>query len=221
MGVPVEGGSLRDELVGSDKLNQSFYQRHAKSAFDRIFGAILLLLSLPILLVAAVLVRTRLGNPILYRQQRIGRDGAPFELFKLRTMVSDRRSADTPFQGEERRKLHKSADDPRVEPTGKMLRAWRLDELPQFWNVVNGDMSLVGPRPEMPQIVAGYESWQHERHNVKPGVTGLWQVSERNGHLMHECTELDLQYLESISFGNDFKILMKTPGVMIGSRRGY
>ncbi|HET9260478.1 MAG TPA: sugar transferase, partial [Acidimicrobiia bacterium] len=91
---------------------------------------------------------------------------------------------------------------------------------PQLWNVVRGDMSLVGPRPELPEIVANYEEWQHRRHDVMPGLTGLWQVSARNGKPMHECTDVDLRYIEEMSFATDVAILFRTPAAMF-HRRGF
>ena len=197
------------------------YARLLKPGFDRVVGLTLFILALPILIVAAVLIRLKLGAPIIYQQDRVGMNGEVFNLYKLRTMIPDRRQGNVDFEGSERRLTHKSPDDPRVLPLGRTLRSLRLDELPQFWNVVIGDMSLVGPRPEMPEIVAAYEDWQHQRHAVKPGVTGPWQISERNGQLMHQCTETDLQYVNDIRFSNDLSILARTPIAMIGGRQGY
>jgi lipopolysaccharide/colanic/teichoic acid biosynthesis glycosyltransferase len=192
-----------------------------KPVFDRIVGLALFILTLPILIIAAVLIRLKIGTPIIFQQDRIGMSGETFKLYKLRTMIPDRRHSTVDFDGSDRRLTHKSPDDPRVLPLGKTLRSWRLDELPQFWNVVNGDMSLVGPRPEMPEIVANYEDWQHHRHIVKPGVTGPWQISERNGKPMHQCTETDLEYIKDVRFSTDLSILVRTPIAMIGGRRGY
>jgi len=107
-----------------------------------------------------------------------------------------------------------------VPRVGALMRAFHLDELPQLWNVIKGDMSLVGPRPELPQIVERYAEWQHRRHVVKPGLTGLWQVSELNGHPMHECTEVDLEYLSTMGLGTDLSILIRTP-VAVLRRHGY
>lgn len=197
------------------------YLKYFKPVLDRILGGALLFVTAPILLLAAIGIRLRLGKPVIYRQVRIGKHGEPFELFKLRTMVTDRRRDSKPYEGPEKRLTHKSPNDPRVLPLGRTLRSWRLDELPQFWNVVNGDMSLVGPRPELPDIVADYEGWQHLRHSVKPGITGLWQISERNGKLMHECVDMDLKYLEKMGLRQDMSILFRTPSAMIGSKKGY
>jgi len=197
------------------------YARLFKPVLDRIVGLALFILTLPILIIAAVLIRLKIGTPIIYQQDRIGMNGETFNLYTLRTMVPDRRHTPVDFEGSDRRLTHKAPDDPRVLPLGKTLRSWRLDELPQFWNVVNGDMSLVGPRPEMPEIVAKYEDWQHHRHIVKPGVTGAWQISERNGKPMHQCTETDLEYINNVRFSTDLSILVRTPIAMIGGRRGY
>lgn len=203
-----------------DQGRQDLYLRVVKPVFDRLVGAVLLLLVLPIVLISAVCILVSLGRPVFYSQERIGLGGKPFQLYKLRTMIPDRRVNQNGYQGEERRRNHKAPDDPRVKGVGKILRAARLDELPQFWNVVKGDMSLVGPRPEMPIIVSKYEPWQHQRHLVKPGVTGPWQISERNGKAMHECTDLDLEYIDRASFLHDLSIIVKTPLAMFG-RHGY
>jgi lipopolysaccharide/colanic/teichoic acid biosynthesis glycosyltransferase len=158
---------------------------------------------------------------VILRQERVGKSGAVFTIYKFRTMEPDRRLHDVAGFGEERRLTHKHPNDPRLTPVGRFLRKWSLDELPQFWNVVRGEMSLVGPRPELPKIVAGYEPWQHARHWVKPGITGLWQISERGDRVMHECTETDLVYLDEISLTTDLKIMVLTPLAALGLRRGY
>lgn len=196
------------------------YLRFAKSAIDRILACLFLVIFSPVLLVSSLLVRAKIGTPIIYRQRRVGQHGEQFELLKFRTMITDRRENDAEYPGPDRRRSHKTPDDPRVVGPGTALRSLRLDELPQMWNVVRGDMSLVGPRPEMPEIVAEYESWQHARHTVKPGVTGLWQISDHNGTPMHECTEIDLEYIDKMSIGLDMLILLKTPIAMI-RRSGF
>ncbi len=116
-------------------------------------------------------------------------------------MAHDRRQQQEPVD-QDRRQTHKTTDDPRHTRVGRFLRKWSLDELPQFWNVVCGDMSLVGPRPELVEIVARYEPWQHQRHTVKPGLTGLWQVSSRGTGMMHLHTDIDLDYIETMGFGD-------------------
>jgi lipopolysaccharide/colanic/teichoic acid biosynthesis glycosyltransferase len=151
-------------------------------------------------------------GPVLFRQVRIGKHGRPFVMLKFRTMIADRRLRNNgPPEGlEERRRVHKSPRDPRITPIGRFLRRTCLDELPQLWNVLRGSMSLVGPRPELPAIVALYEPWQHSRHLVAPGITGWWQINRDGVHLMHQSTELDLFYLEHWSLGLDLRILAST-----------
>ncbi|MCI0677541.1 MAG: sugar transferase [Actinobacteria bacterium] len=197
------------------------YVRIAKPLLDRILGVALLLVFAPLILLAALLILVSMGRPVFFSQDRIGIGGRRFRLHKLRTMIPDRRVNVASFPGVDRRMTHKSPDDPRVSPVGRVLRSMRVDELPQFWNVVKGDMSLVGPRPEIPEVVRSYEPWQHQRHVVKPGVTGPWQISHRNGKLMHECTELDIDYINQVSLLYDLRILAGTPRAMIGGRRGY
>lgn len=197
------------------------YGARVKPVIDRLVAGLLLLLFLPLMFAVSVLIWLNMGLPIIYKQQRVGLNGAPFDFFKFRTMIPDRRRQNVPIDGPERRHVHKSPDDPRVPPLGKGLRSLRLDELPQFWNVVRGDMSLVGPRPEMPDIVERYEEWQHRRHTVKPGITGPWQISDHNGHLMHECTDIDLDYVDDVRFSRDMAILLRTPFAMFGRRGGY
>lgn len=217
-----ENGPLNGvSAAGSSHNRTGTYQRLFKPTMDRTLGGVFLVLTLPVLAISALVVRFKVGSPILYKQQRVGKDGSEFALYKLRTMTPDRRIGCDGFEGVDRRETHKSPGDPRVLPAAKKLRSWRLDELPQFWNVVTGDMSLVGPRPEMPAIVAEYEPWQHARHLVKPGLTGPWQVSARNGKLMHECTEMDLEYVDQIALKRDLQLLIRTPIAMFGNRQGY
>lgn len=196
------------------------YERFVKPVVDIVGSAVLIVLTAPLLLACAVAIRLTMGSPVILRQERVGQHGRVFTLYKFRTMEPDRRQQDVPFIGEDRRKTHKHPEDPRITAVGRFLRVWSLDELPQFFNVVKGDMSLVGPRPEMVDIVASYEPWQHQRNQVKPGITGLWQVSERGDKMLHECTETDLEYLDSVSAWTDLKILLLTPFAALGLRKG-
>jgi lipopolysaccharide/colanic/teichoic acid biosynthesis glycosyltransferase len=201
---------------------RGFYERFAKRMMDFVVGSLLLAALSPLLAILAVLVRWRVGSPVIFAQWRVGLGGEQFRIYKFRTMIPDRRTRTRSdgFQGTDRRRVHKSPDDPRVVPFGRFMRKLSLDELPQLWNVVKGDMSLVGPRPELPEIVAGYENWQHARHLVKPGVTCIWQVSSRE-ELLKDSTELDLRYVEGISFVEDLKILLATPTAAIMGKNGY
>jgi lipopolysaccharide/colanic/teichoic acid biosynthesis glycosyltransferase len=134
-------------------------------------------------------------------------------------MIADRRHTDEPYTGPERRKAHKTATDPRVTRIGGLMRRTSLDELPQLFNVLRGQMSLIGPRPELPEIVSRYEAWQHQRHLVLPGLTGWWQTHGRSGQMMHEHTDLDVYYVEHISFTMDLRILIGTARALV-SRDG-
>ena len=209
-GAPAPGVRLleRDRPVGP-------YQRIVKPIIDIVGTAALLVLLLPVVLAVGLAVRVKLGKHVIYRQERMGRDGKPFVMYKFRTMHPDRRRAQVPFEGIERRVCHKRDDDPRHTPFGRFLRRSSLDELPQLWNVMKGDMSLVGPRPELPDVVALYEPWQHERHQVKPGLTGYWQVSERAGGLAYEGVDLDIRYLHEVSLWTDVRVLLRTVPVTL------
>lgn len=191
---------------------RSVYFTLVKPLIDRALAAMLVLLLLPVMAVIAVALMVRLGRPIFYRQHRVGKNGEPFELWKFRTMRPDRRAVRLPVEGDQR-VCHKRDDDPRHVPFGSFLRRTSLDELPQFLNVVAGHMSLVGPRPELVEIVERYQPWQHQRHLVKPGITGLWQVSGRGNGLMHENVEVDIEYLRRLSLRTDLAIMLRTPQV--------
>jgi lipopolysaccharide/colanic/teichoic acid biosynthesis glycosyltransferase len=161
-----------------------------------------------------------MGFPAIFKQRRIGLHGEEFTVYKLRTMRHDRRLRAVGFDGIDRRIDHKSAEDPRHTDLGRLLRKWSIDEIPQLWNVALGHMSLIGPRPELPQLVAKYEEWQHQRHETKPGMTGLWQVTARGEIPMHEATDLDVEYVRTMSFLGDLRIVMMTIPAMLGSRTG-
>lgn len=191
------------------------YVRTWKPLIDRVLGGFLVLMTAPLLAVVAILVRTSLGPGVLFRQSRVGLNGIPFTVFKFRTMRPDRRQADVPIAFPDRRRTHKSAHDPRHTPLGRFLRRWSLDELPQLINVVMGHMSLIGPRPELPSVVANYKPWQHRRHDVKPGLTGLWQVMARGDGPMELRTDLDIAYIDSVSLVLDIWILAATISALI------
>lgn len=197
------------------------YERWVKPTIDRFAGIVLTVLTAPIVFIVVPLIWREMGRPAIFRQERVGRFGKRFTVYKFRTMLPDRRADVLPFDGDDRRVNHKSEHDPRHTDLGRFLRKWSLDEIPQFWNVAKGDMSLVGPRPELPGIVGRYEDWQHRRHDVKPGLTGRWQVSARGDIPMHEATDVDIEYVDSLSFVEDVRILMRTPGAMLGSNKGH
>jgi lipopolysaccharide/colanic/teichoic acid biosynthesis glycosyltransferase len=164
-----------------------------------------------LLLIIAIAVWFKMGSPVVLKQSRMGRFNIPFTMYKFRTMEPDRRTNDIPFVGQDRRVTHKSPNDPRITDIGRVLRATRLDELPQLFNIVRGDLSVVGPRPELVSVVRDeYEPWQYRRHAVKPGLTGVWQVSDRGDARLHECTELELTYLDDISLATDLRLIAAT-----------
>jgi lipopolysaccharide/colanic/teichoic acid biosynthesis glycosyltransferase len=163
----------------------------------------------------ALVVRMDLGPGVLFRQRRVGLGDREFTVFKFRTMhneiPADARQGSCPEHG------HKCPDDPRHTRIGKVLRKLSLDEIPQLVNVLRGEMSIVGPRPELPEIVAS-----HERHEVKPGLTGLWQVTERgNGKLMCQSTTPDVVYARTVSLKTDMSILARTVPAMLGRKCGH
>ena len=197
------------------------YERFGKPVIDRVFAVVLLVATAPVMLLVAVAVWFSLGRPILFRQTRVGRDGRLFPLHKFRTMDADRRHSSVGYTADrDRRRTHKHPNDPRLSDVGRTLRKWSLDELPQLWDVVTGRLSLVGPRPELTSIVSKYEPWQHARHAVKPGLTGLWQVTARGNGPMFEHTDLDIEYAQRVTLRRDLKILLLTiPAVL--AHTGY
>jgi lipopolysaccharide/colanic/teichoic acid biosynthesis glycosyltransferase len=164
----------------------------------------------PVLLAVATAIRARDGAPILYRQTRLGLHGRPFDVVKFRTMATDADARYAEVVGRSDPRAFKLTDDPRVTPTGQFLRRSSLDELPQLWNVLRGDMSLVGPRPAPPREVEHYDYWQRRRLSMKPGITGLWQVTARGNDDFDERAQLDLVYIDRWSFWLDLKILAQT-----------
>jgi exopolysaccharide biosynthesis polyprenyl glycosylphosphotransferase len=187
-------------------------RRLLKASLDRLGGLVALLLAAPLLLTAAAAVRLTSPGPALFRQQRIGLDGKAFTMFKLRSMVADAeaRRHEIGNDHDEAHVLFKAAADPRITPVGRLLRRYSLDELPQLINVALGQMSLVGPRPPLPDEVARYSAYVHRRLLVKPGMTGLWQVSGRADLDWQESVRLDLYYVENWSPAMDLEILWKT-----------
>jgi len=202
--------------------SQSIYARRVKPVTDLLAGLFLALALLPVILIIALTIRIKLGGPILIHQERVGLNGRYFKLLKFRTMSHDRRSGHPApaYQGIDRRETHKSANDPRHTNVGRRLRKFGLDELPQIWNIIRGDMSLIGPRPELPDVVQRkYQPSDHRRTLVKPGLTGLWQVTKRGeGQLMYHDIQTDLEYIETISLKSDIKIAFATVRNLLARR---
>jgi exopolysaccharide biosynthesis polyprenyl glycosylphosphotransferase len=191
----------------------------AKRAMDVALSSLLLLLGLPVVATIATLIRITSQGDVLFRQTRCGLNGRIFTLYKFRTMVEDaeQRRRDIEHLNEMNGPVFKLRSDPRVTAFGRLLRRFSLDELPQLWNVLRGDMSLVGPRPPIPEEVARYQRWQRRRLSMKPGLTCLWQVSGRNQIDFDQWMQLDLEYIDSWSPLLDVKILLRTiPAVLSG-----
>ena len=170
-----------------------------KRTFD-FFGSIFLLIALlPILLMAMLVVRLKMGSPVFFRQQRPGKDGSPFEMIKLRSMLGTVDSRGEPLP-----------DEKRLTRLGKFLRSTSIDEFPALWNVIKGEMSLVGPRPLLMEYLPLYNEQQNRRHDVKPGITGWAQVNGRNAISWEDKFELDVWYVENRSLLLDLKILFLT-----------
>jgi lipopolysaccharide/colanic/teichoic acid biosynthesis glycosyltransferase len=198
----------------------SAYQRFVKPLIDGSAAFLGLVLLLPVAALVVIIVRIDLGPGVFFRQRRVGLRGQEFTVLKFRTMLYEP-PVGVP-QGPCPEHGHKCPNDPRHTRMGKLLRKLSLDEIPQLVNVLRGEMSLVGPRPELPEIVARYEPWQHERHEVKPGLTGLWQVTERgNGKLMWQATTPDVVYARTISLRTDMSILARTLPALLGKNRGH
>jgi len=193
------------------------HQRLIKRLMDLALCSILLVLLLPIMALIALAIRIDSKGPILFKQERVGENGHRFQMHKFRSMVSGaesfaENSNGTPSIGELR---HKRPDDPRVTRVGRFIRRSSLDELPQLFNVIMGEMSLVGPRPEMPWLVEQYEAWQRKRLVVPQGMTGWWQVNGRANRPMHLSSDEDLYYIHNYSLWLDLYILLKTPLVVL------
>lgn len=202
--------------------------RILKRTFDLVFAALVILLLLPLWLLIALLIKLDSKGPVFYTQERVGMDGRLFLLYKFRTMqanadaelhreyqrafIAGRAEANL---GNETKPTYKLLTDPRITRIGKLLRRTSLDEVPQLLNVLSGDMSLVGPRPPIPYEVEAYELWHRKRLDMKPGLTGLWQVSGRNRLPFEEMVRLDLFYIENWSLLLDLKIILRTGFVMI------
>jgi len=198
--------------------------RTAKRLFDLVLGTLILLAVAPVFVAIALTIKLHDGGPVFFRQLRTGRDGQEFGCFKFRTMVVDaeaylkRLHEEHGYTGVG---LFKVKDDPRITAPGRLLRRFSLDELPQLLNVLRGEMSLVGPRPPLPSEVAAYDRFTRRRLHVRPGMTGLWQVSGRSDLSWEEAVRLDLYYVDNWSMLQDLNILRRTFGAVFGTRGAY
>lgn len=198
-------------------------QRLIKRIFDLTVGLLATLVSLPIMILIAIAIKLDSSGPVLFSQTRVGENGQLFVVYKFRSMYRDadsRREQVAEVDGEGH-VIHKHRNDPRVTPVGRFLRRFSLDELPQLFNVLKGEMSLVGPRPELPWLVERYESWQRKRFTVPPGLTGWWQVNGRSDRPMHLHTEDDLYYIQNYSLLFDLFIIWRTVWAVLRGKGAY
>ena len=219
-------------IVTTDSTLESF----ARRCLDLVGALTLILLLAPVMIGVAAAVRLDSRGPALFRQRRVGHRERQFTVYKFRSMRLDAdeerhrqyvsaligngsgRNGDAAGGEDGGEDLYKLAVDDRITPVGRRIRSWSVDELPQLFNVVLGDMSLVGPRPAIPYEVESYPTWYAKRFAVKPGLTGLWQVSGRNQRTYEEMVTLDIDYAENRSFIGDLAILAKTPRAVLGRK---
>ncbi len=195
----------------------------AKRLLDIVLTALGLLCIWPVLLGISLAVACTSPGPVFFVQTRVGRDGQTFRMLKFRSMYRDAEKRRLEMEGMSDRDgiCLKIKQDPRITPVGHFLRRWSLDELPQLFNVLRGDMSLVGPRPALIEEVAAYPDYAHGRHAVLPGITGLWQVSGRADIGFEDMIELDLEYVRRNSFGTDVWILIRTIRAVLSGNGAY
>lgn len=191
-----------------------------KRLIDVVFSFIGILALSPLFIIIAIIIKTTSKGPVLFSQKRVGKNGKEFEMYKFRSMVVNAEELKEKLvaKNEMSGPMFKMKDDPRVTKVGKFIRKTSLDELPQLWNVIKGDMSLVGPRPSLPREVAEFEDWMYRRLEVKPGLTCYWQVSGRNNIDFEDWMKLDIKYVDERSTWIDIKLIFKTVGVLFGDK---
>ena len=211
----------RFPVVYVEPVTRGGWRAVAKRTFDVLLASVALVLTAPVVAISAIALKIDTRGPVLFRQTRVGQDSTDFPVLKLRTMVTgaEDQLAELLTSNEADGPLFKMKDDPRVTRVGRFLRATSIDELPQLWNVLRGDMSLVGPRPALPHETEAWDALLAHRLRVKPGITGMWQVSGRSDTSFEDYTRLDLYYVDNWSLATDVAILARTvPAVLL--RRG-
>lgn len=215
----MEGLKIELENIEENKENLRFYEI-CKRGIDIIGAGSGLILLSPVIVIVACAVKFTSKGPVFFSQKRVGKNGQIFNMYKFRSMVvnAEEIKEKLAHQNEMSGPMFKMKDDPRVTKVGKFIRKTSLDELPQLWNVLKGDMSLVGPRPSLPKEVKQFEKWMFRRLTVKPGLTCYWQVSGRNNIDFEDWMKLDISYVEDRNLWIDIKLIFKTVLVLFGDK---
>jgi exopolysaccharide biosynthesis polyprenyl glycosylphosphotransferase len=214
---PLSSHAVADGYLHYQSVGFKPTQMAIKRMFDIVSSALALWALLPLLATVAALIKLTSKGPVLFKQVRVGLNGRPFHMLKFRTMVQDAEAlkATLAAQNEMDGPVFKMKHDPRITSIGRFLRKFSIDELPQLVNVLRGDMSVVGPRPPVPNEVAKYEAWQRRRLSVRPGLTCIWQVSGRNQISFEQWMYMDMQYIDHWSFSKDIELILKTVPVVL------
>ena len=215
----MEGLRVDFEYKYENERKSDFY-KFCKRGIDVIVAGVGLILLSPIITIVACAIKLTSKGPIFFLQKRVGKNGELFNMYKFRSMVvnAEELKEKLKHKNEMSGPMFKMKDDPRVTKVGKFIRKTSLDELPQLWNVLKGDMSLVGPRPSLPKEVEQFDSWMFKRLSVRPGLTCYWQVSGRNNIDFEDWMKLDVKYVEERNFWIDIKLIFKTVGVLFGDK---
>jgi len=218
----VEGLRVDFEYKYENERKSDFY-KFCKRGIDVIVAGVGLILLSPIITIVACAIKLTSKGPIFFLQKRVGKNGELFNMYKFRSMVvnAEELKEKLKHKNEMSGPMFKMKDDPRVTKVGKFIRKTSLDELPQLWNVLKGDMSLVGPRPSLPKEVEQFDSWMFKRLTVRPGLTCYWQVSGRNNIDFEDWMKLDVKYVEERNLWIDIKLIFKTVGVLFGDKNAH
>jgi len=224
--IHLESGYSEKKKIIEESLDQKKFEIFLKRTFDVFASSLLIICLSPILIITALLVKLTSRGPVLYSNERVGYRGIHFRCFKFRSMVTDQSIKKADYEvalaGQQKGILHKVKNDTRITLIGKIIRKTSIDELPQLFNVLKGDMSIIGPRPLVPFMLKNYREFKEIRSMVRPGITGLWQIRDRENNTSAEfMVEHDTEYLENFSFMLDIKILFKTPIVVITGEGAY
>lgn len=224
--IHLESGYSEKKKIIEESLDQKKIEIFLKRAFDIFASSLLIICLSPILIITAILVKLTSNGPVLYSNERVGYRGIHFRCFKFRSMVTDQSIKKADYEvalaGQQKGILHKVKNDTRITWVGKIIRKTSIDELPQLFNVFKGDMSIIGPRPLVPFMLKNYPEFKEIRSMVRPGITGLWQIRDRENNTSAEfMIDHDTEYVENFSLMLDIKILFKTPIVVITGEGAY